>query len=147
MNFVGFGLQESGDLDQAEAWYRKSVATGDSLGTQLLASVIRAKGDEVAADAMLRESAIMRLDGMRAPMSEAPEESKEAEFEKIRRRGAEFGDSMQMVALGIKLQKRGDLDEAESWFRKSIDDTNVHGMSFLASLLREASKLEEAEIW
>ncbi|MFB7720186.1 serine/threonine-protein kinase, partial [Nocardia sp. NPDC056100] len=52
-----------------------------------------------------------------------------------------------MLNLGVLLQDRGDLAEAESWFRKAIDAGNTIAMDELGFLLKQRGDLAEAESW
>jgi len=49
--------------------------------------------------------------------------------------------------LGVLLRKRGELDEAETWWRPPASAGVASAMSNLGTLLEERGELEEAEIW
>jgi TPR repeat protein len=46
-----------------------------------------------------------------------------------------------MSYLGVLLQQRGDLAEAESWYRRAADANDTRAMSYLGVLLQQRSGL------
>jgi Flp pilus assembly protein TadD len=64
---------------------------------------------------------------------------------RILREGAEAGDADCMTRLGLELDHRGTLDEAEHWYRKAIGLQNSWAMNNLAILLADRGADEEAE--
>lgn len=68
-------------------------------------------------------------------------------FERIRLRRAEDGDIGSMCSLARDLQKRGDLDGAETWYQHAAMTGDVAAMYNLALLLEQRGKRQEAEAW
>ncbi|MEU2106420.1 tetratricopeptide repeat protein, partial [Nocardia sp. NPDC019255] len=56
-------------------------------------------------------------------------------------------DPFVMTSLGYLLAERGDLDEAEMWYRRAADADFEFAMLGLGHLLRKRGGLDEAETW
>jgi tetratricopeptide (TPR) repeat protein len=52
-----------------------------------------------------------------------------------------------MASLGVLLYKRGDIDEAEPWYRRAAEAGNTYAMTNLGILLNERGDTDEAEVW
>ncbi|MGY0500879.1 caspase, EACC1-associated type [Nocardia sp. FBN12] len=63
------------------------------------------------------------------------------------RRAADAGDVATMNSLGVLLHKRGDLDEAETWYRKAADTGHTSAIYNLGLLFEDRGGFDEAEIW
>ena len=151
---LGMVAKDRRRLDEAEKWYRRSLAvseeTGDKLGTALtcheLGSVARRRGEVAKAKGRMDE-AEKRLD----------------EAEKWFRRSLaikeELGNQPYIpstyLQLGLLAHTRGRLDEAEKWYRRSLaieeELENKPGMAGTYHELGRAAqaqrRLDEAEKW
>ncbi|MFJ4649810.1 serine/threonine-protein kinase [Nocardia sp. NPDC088792] len=63
------------------------------------------------------------------------------------RRTAEAGDRNAMVRLAAMLKNRGELAEAELWYRKAAEAGDMVAMYALADLLRRRGEQTEADQW
>ncbi|GLZ78192.1 hypothetical protein Afil01_29990 [Actinorhabdospora filicis] len=52
-----------------------------------------------------------------------------------------------MYNLALLLTERGDLDEAETWYRRAADTGNTDAMNNLGLLLKQRGDLDEAGVW
>jgi uncharacterized protein len=62
-------------------------------------------------------------------------------------KAADAGDRDAMTALGVLLQRRGRLDEAEPWYRRAANAGHGEAMHNLGVLLQRQGRLDEAEPW
>ena len=67
-------------------------------------------------------------------------------------KAAEAGDGEAMSHLGVLLQRRGRLEEAEAWYRRAANASHAEAggrevMTHLGVLLQRRGRLEEAEAW
>ncbi len=128
-----------GDLDEAEAMYRKSLGLDEKLGHKEgmaanygnLGNVHRTRGDLDEAEAMYRKSLAMHKE-----------------------LGSKEGMANQYGHLGMVYQKRGDLDEAEAMYHKSLamneELGRKEGMAIqygnLGNVYKTRGDLDEAEV-
>ncbi|MFI6573967.1 caspase, EACC1-associated type [Nocardia fluminea] len=63
------------------------------------------------------------------------------------RRAADAGDTGAMASLGFNLAQRGELAEAEAWWRKAAYAGDSRGMTCLGWLLAQRGEQAEAETW
>ncbi len=61
--------------------------------------------------------------------------------------GGEGGDTWVMYTLGLILRERGELAEAEGWYRRAADAGQREAMLNLGLLLHERGELAEVETW
>ncbi|MFJ9976703.1 tetratricopeptide repeat protein, partial [Streptomyces cyaneofuscatus] len=102
---LGRVAQEAGRLDEAEAWYRKSLVIREDLGSRpgmsssyhQLGTVAQEAGRLDEAEAWYRKSLVIEEDLGNRP-----------------------GMSSSYHQLGTVAQEAGRLDEAEAWYRKSL---------------------------
>jgi TPR repeat protein len=52
-----------------------------------------------------------------------------------------------MYSLGELLHDRGELDDAEAWYRRAADAGDSDAMDKLGVLLHDRGELDEAEVW
>ncbi|MEV0098028.1 caspase family protein, partial [Nocardia sp. NPDC050789] len=62
-------------------------------------------------------------------------------------RAAEAGEPVAMTNLGQLLEQRGQLDEAEAWYRRAADAGEPVAMTNLGQLLEQHGKMSEAGPW
>ncbi len=138
LNQEGKALEAKGDLERAEAMYRRALEIAEKLDQPEtvaaeygnLGNVLQTRGDLDGAEAMYRKAMeifekLGRLEGM----------------------AAGYGN------LGNILQKRGDLDGAEAMYRKALEIFQKHGplegkaVSYgnLGAVLQARGNLEQAE--
>jgi hypothetical protein len=65
----------------------------------------------------------------------------------LARRVADAGNSNAMNNLGALLNRRGDPEQAEIWFRRAVDAGDGEAMNNLGALLNRRGDPEQAEIW
>jgi tetratricopeptide (TPR) repeat protein len=149
---LGMVARHRGDLDAAEAWYRKSLGIGEALGTRpdmadsyhQLGVVAQLRGYLAAAEAWYRKSLeIVEALGDRPHMSiryhqlgmVAEDRGDLAAGEAWCRKSLEIEEALgnqpgmatSYHQLGIVAQLRGDLAAAEAWYSKSLKIEEVLG--------------------
>jgi len=63
------------------------------------------------------------------------------------REAPKTSDIEEMHSLGNLLRQRGELDQAETWYRRAIDGGSTEAMNDLGSMLEQRGKFGEAESW
>ncbi|MFJ9524433.1 tetratricopeptide repeat protein [Streptomyces cyaneofuscatus] len=137
---LGRVAQERGRLEEAEGWYRKSLAIEEDLGNgpgmassyHQLGIVAQGRGRLEEAEGWYRKSLVITEELGNGP-----------------------GMASSYHQLGRVAQGRGRLEEAEGWYRKSLvikeDLGNGPGMAFsyhqLGIVAQRRGRLEEAEGW
>ncbi|MFI5727283.1 CHAT domain-containing tetratricopeptide repeat protein [Streptomyces cyaneofuscatus] len=137
---LGRVAQERGLLEEAEGWYRKSLAIEEDLGNRPgMASSFHQLGTVAQERGLLEEA--------------------EGWYRKSLAIEEGLGDRLSMAAtynqLGTVTQERGLLEEAEGWYRKSLAITEglahrpgmVATYHQLGSVAQRQGRLEEAEGW
>jgi tetratricopeptide (TPR) repeat protein len=137
---LGMIAQRRGRLDEAEGWYRESLAIKEEIGDTRSSSATYYQLGTIAED--------------RGDLDEA-----EAWYRKSFAFFEEFGDRSGMALvfhqLGIIAQTRGRLNEAEDWYRKSLaikqelgDRPGMAGTYYHLGLAAQTrGRLDEAEDW
>ena len=137
---LGITAQRRGRLDEAEDWYRKSLAVREELGNRPgMASAYHQLGITAQRRGRLDEA--------------------EDWYRKSLTIGEELGDRPRMAVtyhqLGMTAQDRGRLDEAEDWYRKSLTigeelgDRPRMAVTYhqLGMTAQDRGRLDEAEDW
>lgn len=60
---------------------------------------------------------------------------------------ADIAQTVAMVSLGLLLRGRGDLAQAETWFRRAAKAGDSDAMVKLGALLEERGDVTQAKIW
>ncbi|TQM84110.1 TPR repeat protein [Saccharothrix saharensis] len=173
---LGVAAARSGNVAEAEVWYRAAADRGDVDGMNLLALLCEerggfaealrwygraaAVGDTVAMHGLAR---LARRDGRPADAERwyreaadrgdrdamlALADSGPPTDDGWYRRAAEAGDPRALAVLGTRLRARGELAEAERWMRRAVETTGEpFFMVELGSLLAERGDVEGAEDW
>ncbi len=137
---LGMTAQDRGRLDEADDWYRRSLAVNDELGNRSgaaasyhqLGMIARRSGRLDQADDWNRKALSINEELHDRPRM-----------------------SMTYHQLGIIAQDRGQLDEADNWYRKSLAieerlgnrpgmATSYHQLGITA---QQRGQLDEAEAW
>jgi tetratricopeptide (TPR) repeat protein len=137
---LGMTAQDRGRLDEAEDWYRQSLAIKEELGDRLgtagtyhqLGNTAFLRGRLDEADDLYRQAIQIREElGLRAQLA------------------------TDYHQLGITAQARGRLDEAEDWYRQALAIENELGnrphmavtYNQLGMIAQDRGRLDEAEDW
>ncbi|GLZ79515.1 hypothetical protein Afil01_43220 [Actinorhabdospora filicis] len=117
---LGILLQQRGDLDGAEKWYRRATETGHTDATFNLGILLEQRGDLDEAEKWYRRATDTGDTGAMNNLGVLLEQRGDLdEAEKWYRRATDTGHTNAMNNLGILLKQRGDLDEARVWFQKA----------------------------
>ncbi len=137
---LGYVAQEFHQLDKAEEWFTKALATRERLGWELQAAGDRHHLGMVAHD--------------RGRLDEAEEQYRLAlgVFERL---GVETSVAMASHQLGMVAEDRGRLEEAEEWYRKALlirERLGLAGKSasdyhHLGVVAQRRDRLDEAVHW
>ncbi|GAA4670984.1 tetratricopeptide repeat protein [Amycolatopsis dongchuanensis] len=152
MTNLGGLLAQTGRIDQARAAYQRAAAAGDPNGLRKEAVLELLHGDRKRGAALLRKVALsgdpaaVRLMGLLSQTEEnAPHRP---DVEALRRLAAEMGDGQAALDLARNLWNQGDLDAAETWFRRAAETENGRVAEFgLAVLLEQRGRPGDAEVW
>ncbi|MFE1099280.1 tetratricopeptide repeat protein [Nocardiopsis alba] len=118
MHSLGLLLMERGEIDEAELWYRRSFGIEDT-----------------------NDMAGLRLLPVEPPFGE---KDPEAWYRRVIEVG---GDTDAMVGLGALLMDRGEVGEAETWYRRAAENGSTVSMINLGDLHRDRGEISEAETW
>jgi len=137
---LGWVIQERGDLDSAESWYKKALVIFEALENRSnmassyhqLGIVAQERGDLDSAESWYKKALVI--------------------FEALENR---LDVAFSYDQMGIVAQKRGDLDSAESWYKKSLEISEALGnrpgvaISYhqLGIVAQECGDLDSAESW
>lgn len=152
MTNLGGLFAQTGRIDQARNAYRRAASAGDPNGQRKEAVLELLHGDRKRGADLLRRVALtgdpaaVRLVGLLS-QTEA-EEPNRPDVEALRRLAAEMGDGQTALDLARNLWNQGDLDAAETWFRRAAEGGNAHVAEFgLAVLLEQRGRPGDAEGW
>jgi tetratricopeptide (TPR) repeat protein len=145
---LGVLLKERGDLDGAEAAYRRADERGHADGAYNLGLLLAERGDLDGAEAAYRR-ADERGDaggasnlGVLLQKERGDMDGAEAAYRRADKRGYADG----AYNLGVLLQKeRGDMDGAEAAYQRADERGHADGASNLGVLLQERGDLDGAE--
>ncbi|HVV14101.1 tetratricopeptide repeat protein [Amycolatopsis sp.] len=149
---LGGLFAQTGRIDQARAAYRQASAAGDPAGARKEAVLEILHGDRQRGAELLRrvalagDAAAVRLMGLLSQTGNTgvPREDVQA----LRRVAAEEGDTEAALELARSLWSQGDLDAAETWFRRAATAEHPRVAEFgLAVLLEQRRRTEDAEAW
>jgi TPR repeat protein len=150
-------LEDRGDLEGAESWYRKAAEAGEADALRWVGLVRHPEGDIDAGKAphhgasRVGTAVVMNSGGGNMYASFNSGVSLQGEvglYEAGRvREAAERGDGVAMHALGILAHKKGDLGEAKAWYRRGAEHGDAPSMNNLGWMLFENGDLDEAEGW
>lgn len=148
---LGMAFAASGDLDQAEHWFQRSIDEWSSQAMTELGQVLERKGDLAGAEQWYRSAiddgdvaGIISL-GILLERVGAGSQA-EALFE------GHLGDEPSLtVYLGALHERRGEYDMAETWYRRAVEVAQgavAHELALhaLASLLDARGPAEEADM-
>ncbi|MEV0773798.1 tetratricopeptide repeat protein, partial [Nocardia salmonicida] len=138
MNNLGLVLKQCGDLVEAESWFRKGAEAGVGVAMYNLGFLIAQRGDLVEAESWFRKAVEAGDNDAMNNLGLPPELL--GKFAKTIARNT-------ITNLGFLLEQRGDLDEAEAWFRTAIEAGDNDAMTNLGLLLERRGDLVEAEAW
>ena len=152
MTNLGGLLAQSGRIEQARTSYHRAATSGDPNGLRKEAVLELLHGDRERGADLLRKVALsgdpaaVRLMGLLSKTGESG--SPRADVESLRRLAAEMGDADAALDLARHLWNQGDLDAAESWFKRAATGHNAKVAEFgLAVLLEQRGRHGEAEHW
>ena len=137
---LGLLLAQRGNLTEAGNWYQRAANSGDSEAMFNLGLLLERRGDpgEIIINFQQRAGTIGGGDELTKARWAARTEAQ---------RGGRFGESYNMYRLGLLLTERGDLAEAENWYRRAAWHGDKNAMNNLGVLLKLRGNLTEAEIW
>jgi len=141
-------LFEEGDLDGAEAWYRRAAAAGNTGAMHNLGFVLGEKGDLSGAEEWFSRAAagghVSAMSNLGSVLKEKGDlEGAEAWYSKA----ARGGNAYAMSNLGLLLAERGDSRNATMWYRRAATMGNTGAMHNLGCLLKGRGDLDGAEEW
>ncbi|MTD57873.1 tetratricopeptide repeat protein [Amycolatopsis pithecellobii] len=152
MTNLGGLFAQTGRIDQAREAYRRAASAGDPNGVRKEAVLELLHGDRKRGAELLRRVALsgdpaaVRLMGLLSPTGEPG--AHRADVEALRRLAAEIGDGEAALDLARNLWHQGDLDAAETWFRRAADGEHGRVAAFgLGVLLEQRGRTGEAEEW
>jgi TPR repeat protein len=141
-------LLEDGDLDGAEAWYRRAADGGSVGAMHNLGFVLGEKGDLDGAEEWFRQAA---TDGHVSSMSNLGSVLKEKGdldgAEAWYRRAADGHNAYAMSNLALLLSERGNIRDATMWYLRAADMGNTGAMHNLGSMLKDKGDFDGAEEW
>jgi TPR repeat protein len=147
-NNLGVLLEERGDMNGAENWYRKAAENGAPYAAYNLAVVLAGKGDQVEAEDWYRRAANAGDEDAANNLGVILDErGQSAEAEQWYRKAAQAGQALAAHNLAEVFEDRGDMQEAEQWYRKAADDGESDDAFTLAQILEERGEDTEAEKW
>jgi TPR repeat protein len=142
----------TGMIDQAREAYRRAASAGDPNGLRKEAVLELLHGDRKRGADLLRRVALtgdpaaVRLMGLLSQTDE--KEPHRPDVEALRRLAAEIGDGQTALDLARNLWNQGDLDAAETWFRRAAEGENAQVAEFgLAVLLEQRGRPGDAAEW
>jgi TPR repeat protein len=152
MTNLGGLFAQTGRIDQAREAYRRAASAGDQNGLRKEAVLELLHGDRKRGADLLRRVALagdpaaVRLMGLLSQTGER--EPHRPDVEALRRLAAEIGDGETALDLARNLWNQGELDAAETWFRRAAEGENGKVAEFgLAVLLEQRGRGAEAEEW
>ncbi|WP_236791379.1 tetratricopeptide repeat protein [Amycolatopsis sp. GM8] len=152
MTNLGGLFAQTGRIDEARAAYQHAAAAGDPNGLRKEAVLELLHGDRKRGADLLRRVALsgdpaaVRLMGLLSQTGE--QEPHRPDVDALRRLAAEIGDGETALDLARNLWNQGDLDAAESWFRRAATGENGKVAEFgLAVLLEQRGRAGDAEDW
>ncbi|KAA9151173.1 tetratricopeptide repeat protein [Amycolatopsis acidicola] len=149
---LGGLFAQTGRIEHARAAYRQASAAGDLAGVRKEAVLEILHGDRKRGGELLRRVALagdpaaVRLLGLLSQTENVgvPRE----DVQELRRVAAEEGDTDAALELARSLWSQGDLDAAETWFRRAATAEDGKVAEFgLAVLLEQRGRTEDAEAW
>jgi TPR repeat protein len=141
-------LLEHGDLDGAEAWYRRAAAGGHTGAMHNLGFVLGEKGDLDGAEDWFRQAAAGGHVSSMSNLGSVLEEKGDREgAEAWYLQAARGGNAYAMSNLGLLLAERGDARDATMWYRRAATMGNTGAMHNLGCLLKGVGDLDGAEEW
>ncbi|MFI6959647.1 tetratricopeptide repeat protein, partial [Nocardia sp. NPDC050408] len=115
MHFLGFLLQQRGEIAEAETWYRKAVDAGNFNAIYFLGRLLEERGEIAEAETWYRRGIDAGESNAMYSLGRLLQQRGEiAEAETWYRRGIDAGESNAMYSLGRLLQQRGEIAEAET---------------------------------
>ncbi|MGP0030393.1 MAG: tetratricopeptide repeat protein [Acidimicrobiales bacterium] len=148
MHTLGNLLREQGDLDGAEAWYRRAADRGNASSMSNLGLVLKERGDRGGAETWFRRAAERQNAYAMSNLALLLAEGGDLDGAEVwYRRAAAMGNTGAMHNLGSMLLGTGDRDGAEAWFRRSVEGANTAAMVALGLLRQDQGDLDGAEAW
>ncbi|TNC26954.1 tetratricopeptide repeat protein [Amycolatopsis alkalitolerans] len=152
MTNLGGLFAQTGRIGEARDAYRRAASAGDPNGLRKEAVLELLHGDRKRGADLLRRVALtgdpaaVRLMGLLSDTGER--EAHRPDVDALRRLTAEIGDGETALDLARNLWNQGDLDAAETWFRRAAEGENGRVAEFgLAVLLEQRGRAAEAEQW
>jgi TPR repeat protein len=145
---LGLFLNERGDVDEAEAWYRQAADAGDPRGLNNLGVQFEKRIGLEAAETWYRQAATAGdVDGQSNLGRVLNDRGDIDEAEIWWRQAASAGQIVAQNNLAALLSQRGDVVEAEIWWRQSAAAGHDNARTNLGALLAERGDFVEAETW
>jgi Flp pilus assembly protein TadD len=145
---MGNLLLGQGDLDGAEAWYRRAAQSGNTRAMHNLGIVLAEKGDLIGAEAWYRRAALVGHASSMSNLGSILKEGGDLDgAEEWYRKAANGGNAYAMSNLGLLLAERGDLAGAEKWYLQAAGMGNTGAMHNLGYMLQRKGDLDGAEEW
>jgi TPR repeat protein len=149
MNRLGVVLAMTGDLDAAEAWLRRAMASGVDGARYNLARVLEQRGEHEAAldeyRLVVEEHGDMwAINSMGNLLYERGEQR---EAEACWRWAADLGDANAMNSLALLLDARGETAAADERRRRAADAGHPEAMYSLGYTAYQQDRPDEAEQW
>ncbi|MFC9090670.1 tetratricopeptide repeat protein [Nocardiopsis dassonvillei] len=145
MNRVGYWARSVGRIDEAEAWYQKAAATGNTNSLVNLGIIMSDRGEDDKAEEFYRKAidlgnkiALVNLSILLTNKGD----TKEAE--KILRRSVESGNTQCINSLGVLLHTDGRIKEAEAVYQLGAEVGNGYAIYNLGVIRLNEGRMAEA---
>ncbi|MEV0695687.1 tetratricopeptide repeat protein [Streptomyces sp. NPDC050388] len=143
-------LEQLGRKEEAAPWYRKGADGGNVKAMLAMGLMTRQIGDYASSDGWFRrasESDDSDLSGTIFLAQSLTERGEYAQAEPLWRRGAEAGNIVAALSLGVTLLQMERPDEAEPWLQKAAESGDARALEPLGVALHKQGKHEKAEVW
>jgi TPR repeat protein len=167
---LGFELHGIGRTDEAEAWYKRAAGLGSGTAMANLGHILRERGDLAGAEHWNRKGAVLNHPGAMINLADTLTELGELDeaFEWFRKaadralsyaeekaahldpwpgEGSDNGVSDSVLGFAELLVERGELAEAELWFRKIAALGDARAAAALAEIFQQRAEVPEAAEW
>jgi Flp pilus assembly protein TadD len=145
---LGNRLLEDGDLDGAEACYRRAADDGSVGAMHNLGFVLGEKGDLDGAEEWFHQAATEGHVSSMSNLGSVLKQRGDLDGAEAWYRKAAAGDNAYAMSnLGLLLSERGDVRDATMWYLRAADMGNTGAMHNLGSMLKVRGDLDGAEEW